>query len=151
MARLRSLGSMSFTTRSPIFSVPSLMSSRPTIMLRSVDFPHPEGPTRMKNSPSSMVKSAASTATVPSGNRLLTESTSMTAMPCLLLALDGAGRQPGHDAALEDQHHDDDRDRHDHGGGGDGPGRLLELGVAGEERQSGRDGAGPLRRRQRDG
>src|SRR5215210_4368829 len=127
MARLRSFGSRSLTTRSPILSVPSLMSSSPTIMLRRVDFPQPEGPTRMKNSPSSTVKSAESTASVPSGNRLLTESTSMTAMrpTSRALALDGTGRQPGHDAALEDQHHDDDRDGDHHRGGGDGARRLL--------------------------
>src|SRR5215204_2538143 len=108
----RSLGSVSLTTFPSTRSSPEEMFSRPTIMLRRVDFPQPEGPTRMKNSPSSMVKSAESTANVPSGNRLVTESTSMTAMrpTSRALALDGAGRQPGHDAALEDQHHDDDRD-----------------------------------------
>ncbi len=63
---------------------PSLMSSSPTIMLSSVDFPQPDGPTRMKNSPSSIVNVASSTATVPSGNRLVRPSSSMLAMPILL-------------------------------------------------------------------
>src|SRR5829696_1517857 len=107
MARLRSLGSTSLTTLSSMRSSPSVMSSRPTIMLSSVDFPQPDGPTRMKNSPSSIVKLALSTATVPSGNRLVTRSTPMTAMREYLLglALDGAGGEAGDDAALEDQHH----------------------------------------------
>src|SRR5215210_4477458 len=115
MARLRSLGSRSLTTLSSMRSVPSLMSSSPTIMFSRVDFPQPEGPTRMKNSPSSIVKVAASTATVPSGNRLVTESTPMTAMRTSLLTLDGAGGESGDDAALEHQHHDDDGDRHHDG------------------------------------
>ena len=34
-------------------------------MLSNVDFPQPDGPTRMKNSPSSIVKSASFTAYVP--------------------------------------------------------------------------------------
>jgi hypothetical protein len=38
------------------------MSSRPAIMLRVVDFPHPDGPTRMTNSPSAIERSASSTA-----------------------------------------------------------------------------------------
>ena len=54
MAMSRSLGGRSFTTLEPISIVPEVISSRPAIMRRSVDLPHPEGPTRTTNSPSSM-------------------------------------------------------------------------------------------------
>src|SRR4051812_30715955 len=118
MARLRSFGSMSFTTRSPMRNSPSLMSSSPTIMFNSVDFPQPEGPTRMKNSPSAMVKSAALTASVPSAKRLVTWSTTISAMGGLL-AFHCAGGEAGDDPALEHQHHDDDGDGDDHRRGGD--------------------------------
>ena len=52
MAMSRSFGALSFTTFPPMRSSPELMSSSPAIMLRVVDFPHPDGPTRMMNSPS---------------------------------------------------------------------------------------------------
>jgi len=48
------LGSSSFTTRSPIAISPELIVSRPATILRSVDFPQPEGPTMTTNSPSAM-------------------------------------------------------------------------------------------------
>src|SRR4051794_14494756 len=48
----RSFGGTSFTTRSPIRSVPLEISSRPAIIRRLVVFPHPDGPTRTMNSPS---------------------------------------------------------------------------------------------------
>src|ERR1041384_2839559 len=109
---LRSLGSMSLT-RSPSTRIsPELMSSSPTIMLSSVDFPQPDGPTRMKNSPSPMVKSASLTAAKPSPYFLETLSRTISAMgavpPGATSALHRAGREPGHDAALEDEDHHDD-------------------------------------------
>ena len=39
--------------RSPILIRPPVISSSPAIMRRSVDLPHPDGPTRTTNSPSS--------------------------------------------------------------------------------------------------
>ncbi len=47
-----SLGSSSFTTRSPIAIFPELIVSRPATILSSVDLPQPEGPTMTTNSPS---------------------------------------------------------------------------------------------------
>ncbi len=41
------------------------MSSRPAIMFSVVDFPHPDGPTRMMNSPSAMVSDRSFTAAAP--------------------------------------------------------------------------------------
>jgi hypothetical protein len=43
------------------------MSSSPAIMLSAVDFPQPDGPTRMMNSPSAISMLMSSAATVPSG------------------------------------------------------------------------------------
>ena len=42
------------------------MSSRPTIIRSSVDFPHPDGPTRIMNSPSAMSSETSFTAGNPS-------------------------------------------------------------------------------------
>jgi len=67
MAMSRSFGALSFTTLPPIFSSPEVMSSRPAIMLRVVDLPQPDGPTRMTNSPSWMSRLKSSTASDPSG------------------------------------------------------------------------------------
>ena len=49
----RSLGERSLTMRPPMAISPAVMLSSPAIMLSSVDLPQPEGPTRMRNSPSS--------------------------------------------------------------------------------------------------
>src|SRR4051794_16856231 len=119
---------------------PAVMSSSPTIMRSNVDLPQPDGPTRIMNSPSSISSSTSFTASVPSGNVRLTWSMRMLAIARSPLYC--TGREPGDDAALEDQHHDDDRNRDDDRGGGDGTGRLLELGVAVEERDRRRRGAG---------
>jgi hypothetical protein len=48
------------------------MSSRPTIIRSSVDFPQPDGPTRIMNSPSSMSKLTSFTAGYPSPYSLTT-------------------------------------------------------------------------------
>ena len=58
----RSLGARSFTTSPPIFSSPSLMSSSPAIIRSAVDFPQPDGPTRITNSPSLISRSMSLTA-----------------------------------------------------------------------------------------
>src|SRR3954452_197683 len=99
-------------TTSPMRSSPDVMSSRPTIMRSSVDFPQPDGPTRIMNSPSAMSRLTSFTAWYPSGYFLLTFLMVMAAISRELLraggrtsALDGAGGEAGHDAALEDQRH----------------------------------------------
>ena len=58
----RSFGAMPFTTSPPIFSSPSVMSSSPAIIRSAVDLPHPDGPTRIMNSPSWMSRSMSLTA-----------------------------------------------------------------------------------------
>ena len=63
----RSFGARSLTTSPPMISSPSEMSSSPAIIRSAVDFPQPDGPTRIMNSPSAMSRSIALTASVPSG------------------------------------------------------------------------------------
>src|SRR5215216_5928751 len=134
----RSLGARSLTTSPPIFRSPSVMSSRPAIIRSAVDFPQPDGPTRMTNSPSPISRFMCLTASKPSGYRLTTSSNSISAMcsasppdpfvrrflpasilrePVLVigpagrgpghLALDRTRGEPGDDAPLEEEDHDD--------------------------------------------
>src|ERR1700729_2630414 len=136
----RSLGDLVFTTCPPMRSSPEEMSSRPAIMFSVVDLPQPDGPTRMTNSPSAILRLKSLTASDPSGKRLVmcSSTISATCLSLTPLALDRAGRQPGDDPALEEQHEDDDRDGNDHRRGRDGPGRNRELRAAAEVLQSGR-------------
>ena len=67
MAMSRSFGAASFTRRPAMRSSPLVMSSRPATIRSAVDFPHPEGPTSTKNSPSWMSTSRSFTASRPSG------------------------------------------------------------------------------------
>src|SRR4051812_33309404 len=137
---------------------PEVMSSRPTIIRSSVDFPQPDGPTRMTNSPSAMSRLTPFTARKPSPYCLTMSFMVMAAIGspswdgrrARASALDGTLGQAGHDLTLEEQDEDDHGDGHDDGRGGDRPGRLLELRGAGEERQRGRDRTGRVRRGQRD-
>ena len=52
-------------TSPPILTVPAVISSRPAIMRRVVDFPQPEGPTSTMNSRSSIWRFMAFTAVTP--------------------------------------------------------------------------------------
>src|SRR5450432_15357 len=61
----RSFGATSFTTRSPIVSVPDVTASSPAIMRSVVVLPQPEGPTRTSSSPLCASKLAAATPTCP--------------------------------------------------------------------------------------
>src|SRR3712207_9552848 len=110
---------------------PLVMSSSPTIIRSSVDFPQPDGPTRIMNSPSAMSRLTSLTAGNPSPYCLTMCFISMEAIGALLprwvgggSALDGAVGEAGDDAPLEDQDEDDDRDRDDHRGRRDGPGEI---------------------------
>src|SRR5262245_22310717 len=118
---LRSLGSTPFMSRPPTRIVPALGSSSPTINESSVDFPQPEGPTRMKNSPSAIVRLTSRTAAPPEENAFDTRSRTISAIS----ALHRAGGEPGDDPPLEEQHEQEDGQRDDDGGGGDRAGRLL--------------------------
>src|SRR3954466_15681576 len=76
----RSLGATSLTIREPIRSEPDDASSRPATIRSAVDFPDPEGPTRIVNSPSSTERSSPSTARVPSSKTFETSSNAIDAI-----------------------------------------------------------------------
>ncbi len=62
MAISLSFGAISLHNLSPIYSSPSVISSRPAIILSVVDFPHPEGPTKTTNSLSAISRLTSFTA-----------------------------------------------------------------------------------------
>src|SRR5215210_1188166 len=148
----RSFGARSLTTSPPIFRSPSEMSSSPAIIRSAVDFPQPDGPTRIISSPSRISRFMCLTASKPSGYRLTTSSNSISAMVGgrLLSALDRARGQAGDNALLEEQDQQDQGDRDDDRRGGDRAERQLELGRPREERDRGRHRPGARRGRQRD-
>ncbi len=75
MSRWR--GARSVTSRPPIEMLPSVTSSSPAIIRRSVDLPQPDGPTSTMNSPSPTVSETPSTARTPFGNSLATRSSTI--------------------------------------------------------------------------
>src|SRR6202167_5149998 len=79
----RSLGGRLFTIRSPICSVPWVMSASPAIIRRAVDFPHPDGPTRTMNSPSGISRLRSCTACTPWANVLSTRFSTIWAIAFL--------------------------------------------------------------------
>jgi hypothetical protein len=79
------LGGSSVTTSSPIVIVPSVTASRPAIIRSAVVFPQPDGPTKTMNSPSSILRSNASTAFVPSPYTLVNLSRVIPAISRALL------------------------------------------------------------------
>src|SRR4051812_29491135 len=76
----RSFGETSFTTRPPIETVPSEMSSRPATIRSAVVFPQPDGPTSTRNSPSWMSSVRSKTAWTPLSYTLSTSSNTTSAM-----------------------------------------------------------------------
>src|ERR1700693_764024 len=139
----RSLGALLLTTCPPIRSSPSVMSSSPAIMFSVVDFPQPDGPTRITNSPSAMSRLMSFTASAPSGKRFVTWSRTISAtvspliLPVSRLALDRARCQPSDDTALEEHDEDDDRNGDDDRGGRYRACRNGELRTAAEVRDGG--------------
>src|ERR671919_467626 len=75
----RSFGGKSLTTRSPIRTRPSVMTSRPATMRSAVVFPQPEGPTSTTNSSFSISSPRSETARVPSGYTFVSCSSSIRA------------------------------------------------------------------------
>ena len=82
----RSRGERWVTSRSPISIRPSVTSSSPAIIRSSVDLPQPDGPTRTRNSPLSIVRSTSSTARTPPLNSFVTCSSVICAIAVSLLA-----------------------------------------------------------------
>src|SRR6478609_9584041 len=115
MERFRSRGARSLTRLPSMSMSPEVMSSSPTIIRSSVDFPHPEGPTRIMNSPSATSMLTSFTAGKPSPYCLTMFFISMAAMSSTLHC---AGGQAGDDPSLEQQDDDDDRNGDQDRGGG---------------------------------
>src|SRR5690349_5357473 len=136
MARLRSRGARSLTRRSPMTMSPEVMSSSPTIIRSRVDFPHPDGPTRITNSPSATSMETSFTAGKPSPYFLTMFFIEMAAIRS---PLHRAGREPGDDLALEYEDDEHDRDRRDDGSRGQQRRRPVERIGTHEERQGRRD------------
>jgi hypothetical protein len=66
MATSRCLGRSASTARPPIETDPVSCVSSPAMILSSVDFPQPDGPSSVRNSPSAMSsETPRSTATAP--------------------------------------------------------------------------------------
>src|SRR3954451_12523361 len=76
----RSLGAMSFTTRSAMRISPDDVSSSPATIRSAVDLPEPDGPTSTVKPPSGMSRSSWSTAFVPSGKTFETSENPMLAI-----------------------------------------------------------------------
>src|SRR3954468_11316474 len=148
MARLRSRGARSLTFLPPMTMSPEVMSSRPTIIRRSVDFPQPDGPTRIMNSPSATSIDTSFTAGKPSPYFLTMFFIWMAAIGSTLHC---AGGETGNDSALEQQDDDDHRARHDHRRGGELGERGVERIGPDEERHLGGHRPRLRGRRQRDG
>src|SRR5262245_4250916 len=111
MAMSRSLGGTSFTTTSSIAIVPRLIRSSPATIRSAVDFPQPDGPTMIRNSPSAMSSDSSRTATTGPGYTFVTSSKRTRATP---LSLEPLGRDAADEEPLRDQEQDQHRDhRHD--------------------------------------
>src|ERR1700735_2602231 len=125
------------------------MSSRPATIRSAVDFPQPDGPTRIMNSPSAMSRLRSLTASKPSPYRLVMCSSAISAIG-FSLSLDCARGEAGHDPALEQEHQSHDGYGDDDRGSGDVADRLRELRYAGELRDRGRNRHRRVSRGQRD-
>src|SRR4029450_13759982 len=126
---------------------PEVMSSRPTIIRNRVDFPQPDGPTRIMNSPSCTSTLTSLTAGNPSPYFLTMFFMSMAAMRSTLHC---AGGESGDDLSLEQQDDDDDGHRDDDRGRRQLPVGRVERVWPDEERHLSRHRSGLRRRCQRD-
>src|ERR1700694_4783685 len=84
----RSFGGTSLTTSPPIMMSPSVISSRPAIIRKVVDFPQPDGPTSTTNSWSAVSRSMPRTSS-PSTYRLIPLRKVTTAMSSTLCRAGG--------------------------------------------------------------
>src|SRR5579862_7451467 len=98
----RRFGGMRLTSCPSIRIRPSVGVSNPATIRSSVVLPHPEGPSRAKNSPSSIARLTLSTATTLP-KRLVTFSKRMMVLGDVFMASDAAGCIAGHLHALQAQ------------------------------------------------
>src|SRR5262249_31147503 len=102
MAIFRARGGRSLTTWPPMRIWPPLGGSSPAIIRSSVVLPHPDGPSRTRNSPSRVTRSTPSTArTSPNTLRIARVSTvAMAQAPAVRLGPLGASTREGLDESL---------------------------------------------------
>src|SRR2546423_7679093 len=108
MAMSRWRGAARVPSGPPIEIEPELTSSRPAIIRRSVDFPHPDGPTSTMNSPSPTVSETSSIARKPFAKSFVTCSSRISPTTS---SFHGAGGQPERDLALHEAEEDEHGDR----------------------------------------
>src|SRR5262245_27669907 len=137
MAISRSFGGTSFTTRPPIEIVPALICSRPATTRSAVDLPQPDGPTRIRNSPSGTSRVSPSSATTGPGYTLVAPSNVTLATR---LALQPLRRDAADEVPLRQQEQHDQRDhRHDVGRRDQVPLRVVRT-LEGREPELEREG-----------
>src|SRR5581483_8680196 len=123
IATFRAPGATLFTTRSPMRMRPEVISSSPASMRSAVVFPHPDGPTSTRNSPSATSMFRSSTAG-DSSKRFVTCSYVIDAIYNLLNDSPGRPRgQPGDHVALQAKERGN-RDEHCDGRAGELRGRV---------------------------
>src|SRR5262245_9302881 len=113
---------MKFTSRPPITISPESASSRPATARRIVLFPHPDGPSRTRNSPSAIRSETSLTAsTLPKRltRCLIRMSATRLLPPRVRSLLERPGHGSLHEPALEDQEDDEHGEHRHHGGGRD--------------------------------
>src|ERR1700693_1557317 len=106
----RSRGETLFTTRSPIVIVPEVGLSSPATSLSAVVFPQPEGPTRIRNSPSSIFSERSCSATTSLSNHFVTWSRITCATRS---SLQSGGGDAAHEIPLREEEQEQDR-KHAH-------------------------------------
>src|SRR5438552_10046219 len=97
MAMSRSWGDTPFTTLPPIRMRPRVGLSSPATQRSAVVFPHPDGPTRIMNSPSAIWSERSSRATAPPGKVLVRFWKTTSAIP---LSLQPGGGDPPDEVPL---------------------------------------------------
>src|SRR5262245_18291639 len=113
MAMSRSLGCSSLTRPPSMAISPSVIVSSPAIMLSRVDLPQPEGPTRTKNSPSSMAMSIP--LRMCSGPKCFL--TLLMVREAMASPLDGAGHHAAHEVLASEDVDEQGRQGGHHGRG----------------------------------
>src|SRR5512132_548614 len=107
MAMSRSRGETSLMIRPSIAIRPDVTFSRPATIRSAVVFPHPDGPTRMRNSPSATVSERSSTAATRLSNSFVTRSNLTSA---IALSLQPRGGDAPDEVPLRREEHQEHRD-----------------------------------------
>src|SRR6478609_2868127 len=138
MARPRSAGRRSETSRSPISTRPEERVSSPAMMRSSVVLPQPEGPSKATNSPSATVSDTSSSAFAAPNNLPIL---SMT-MPAMGWPPSAVRDAPKGEQVAADGEDEDDRGHDEHEATGEA---VMQRGLGQHGQQVGRERALPDR------